>query len=137
VNPLQKALTPFVALAESLPADWPDDKRLYFCSRDLDITVGDVRRLAQLTFPTPATVPPLATKSVRKATLKRAEEAFGLIAESIQIRGLSPTVREFQEMIGVRSTSSANYWLRTMAALGWIDWQPRMARSIRIIRGAK
>lgn len=35
----------FSELAASLPADWPDDKRLHFVRGGLDITVGDVRRL--------------------------------------------------------------------------------------------
>jgi len=48
--------------------------------------------------------------------------------------GYSPSIREIGESIGVNSTSLVDYYLRQLVALGYIERDDHISRSIRIMR---
>jgi repressor LexA len=47
--------------------------------------------------------------------------------------GFSPTVRELRDMVGLRSTATVHRYLGILKKEGKIDWNPEMARTIRIL----
>lgn len=61
-----------------------------------------------------------------------AERVLLTIARYWDERGIPPTVRELAEFVGMRSTSSVQYWLDELAEDGLVRWDKRIARSLRL-----
>jgi SOS-response transcriptional repressor LexA len=51
----------------------------------------------------------------------RQREALEVIEESFRTRGCAPTVRELQEALALRSSSSAHHYLRALREAGYIE----------------
>lgn len=57
---------------------------------------------------------------------------LGAIKRMTEARGYPPTVREIGEAVGLASTSSVKAHLDTLYREGYITWEPKSPRTIRI-----
>ena len=62
------------------------------------------------------------------------KEVFYAIKSFINKLGYSPSVRELCEMTGRRSPGTIHYHLKKLKELGYINYNEKQNRTIRIIR---
>lgn len=60
-------------------------------------------------------------------------EMLKTIKDYIDNKGYSPSVRELCELLGKRSTATIHYHLKNLAKKGYISYQERKGRTIRVI----
>ena len=65
---------------------------------------------------------------------KRQKAALNVIQQYIDERGISPTIREIRDRMGVKAVSTAYNYLLPLKKKGYIDWLQDSPRSIRILR---
>lgn len=61
-----------------------------------------------------------------------AERVLAAAASLWRERGIPPTVRELAERAGFRGSSTAYYWLHELRDEGFLDWDDRTFRSLRL-----
>ena len=61
------------------------------------------------------------------------QEMVEYIRDYIAVHGYSPTVREIGNALDISSTSTVDYNLRVLQAVGKIKRQPKIARSVRLV----
>ena len=66
----------------------------------------------------------------------RQREVLVWIAKYIDANGYSPTIRQMCQAFNFASTEGAMCHLRQLRAKGWITWQPRETRTIRLTEEA-
>lgn len=59
-------------------------------------------------------------------------EALRWIADSIEMKKYPPSVREIGNAVGCSSSSTAHNLVKNLKRRGWIEYEPRIARSMRI-----
>lgn len=52
-------------------------------------------------------------------------------------KGYAPTVRELQTAIGSNSLSTTHWHLEKMREVGYVKWEPQVARTLRITSKGK
>jgi repressor LexA len=62
----------------------------------------------------------------------RQADAFNCIVKYIDQNGYSPTVRDIQVMLGLKSPNPAYQLLSQLRRKGAIEWEPGTTRTIRI-----
>lgn len=65
---------------------------------------------------------------------KRMDDAIRFIARFQEKEGISPTIREIQDHLGVSSTSTAYEVVRGLKKRGWIESKRNCPRTIIITR---
>lgn len=60
-------------------------------------------------------------------------QLFQCLAATIRDRGIAPTFRELQALLGVRSLGSVTQRLDALEAKGWIARKSRRTRAIRLL----
>ena len=68
---------------------------------------------------------------ISQLKLKQMDEAYDFIYSYWEKEGMSPTIREVQEYLGVSSISTAYSVIRKLAETGRIETKPRCARAIK------
>ncbi len=66
---------------------------------------------------------------------KTQQKVFNFIKETIDKRGLAPSVREIGAAVGLKSTSTVQYNLNALEELGYIERDSQLKRTIRICKG--
>ncbi len=66
---------------------------------------------------------------------KTQEKVFNFIKETIDKRGLAPSVREIGAAVGLKSTSTVQYNLNALEERGYIERDSQLKRTIRICKG--
>lgn len=61
-------------------------------------------------------------------------EILEAIDDYIKASGYSPSVRDLCEMTGRNSPATIHYHLKNLKKLGYIDYDAKLSRTIRIIR---
>lgn len=69
---------------------------------------------------------------VMPETMENAALLYDRIETYIAANGYSPTVREVGKMLGTPSSHVSFRYLKLMRGWGWLDWQPRIARTITL-----
>ena len=64
-------------------------------------------------------------------------EVLIYIKEFISMKGFSPTVRELAELINVSSPATVHTHLKHLVNKGYITYQPKTSRTIRVIKEKK
>ncbi len=67
----------------------------------------------------------------RRLTEKQAA-ILGIIARCIEKQGVPPTVRELGDLAGIASPNGVHGHLKALQHKGFLTFQPRKARSIRL-----
>ena len=62
------------------------------------------------------------------------QQAFAFIKSYVEKEGISPTIREVQEYLGLGSVSTAYIIIQKLKTQGMIDTKRRIPRSIAICR---
>ena len=70
---------------------------------------------------------------MKKALTRKQEESYQCILNYTKEHGYPPTVREFGELIGVKSTSSAFFRIKKLEQNGYIRRIPASPRAIEIL----
>ena len=70
---------------------------------------------------------------MKKALTRKQEESYQCILNYTKEHGYPPTVREFGELIGVKSTSSAFSRIKQFELNGYIRRIPASPRAIEIL----
>lgn len=73
---------------------------------------------------------------LRRSTLpltSRQRLVLDFIAAHIELHGFPPTLREIGEEMSIRSTNGVNDHLRALERKGYIEREPTLSRSIRVI----
>lgn len=65
---------------------------------------------------------------------RRRREILLVIDDLIEEHGYSPTFREIMSAIGIHSPSTLHVHLHALKSTGWIDFEPRSPRTIRVLR---
>ena len=66
-------------------------------------------------------------------TIKR-EEVFNAIKDYIEENGYSPSVRDICKVTGRNSTATITYFLKILKSEGYIDYNPKLRRTIKIVK---
>lgn len=67
-------------------------------------------------------------------TLNNAEsQVLSCIEEFSKRNGFSPTVREIQQALGYRSTSTVHRYIKQLAASGLISYEPAKPRTMVVL----
>ena len=70
---------------------------------------------------------------MKKALTRKQKESYQCILNYMKEHGYPPTVREFGELIGVKSTSSAFSRIKQLEQIGYIRRIPASPRAIEIL----
>ena len=70
---------------------------------------------------------------MKKALTRKQKESYQCILNYMKEHGYPPTVREFGELIGVKSTSSAFFRIKQLELNGYIRRIPASPRAIEIL----
>lgn len=62
-----------------------------------------------------------------------ADDLLTFLAEYIKIHGFSPSVREMQVALGVKSTETIHRFLKQLRQNGRITWIDRVPRTVRVV----
>lgn len=65
---------------------------------------------------------------------RRQREVLDAIITFTQENNYSPTVREIGSMIGSKSPSTVQVLLKKLKRKGFVTWEPKIPRTIRIIK---
>ncbi len=72
--------------------------------------------------------------------LRMTQQRFDLLTAIERLRkekGYSPTVREIQAAIGSNSLSTTHWHLDKMREVGYVKWEPGVARTLRVTSKGK
>lgn len=73
----------------------------------------------------------------RADRIKRTEEEiFQIVNDFIKKFGHSPSIQEIAKRASVSSKSTVFHYLRRLKEKGLVTWEPKQARSIKIIKTA-
>lgn len=64
----------------------------------------------------------------------RRRDIMDAIEDLIEERGYSPTLREIGRAVGISSSSTLHVHLHALRSTGWIAFDDRSPRTIRILR---
>lgn len=70
---------------------------------------------------------------MKKALTRKQKESYQCILNYMKEHGYPPTVREFGELIGVKSTSSAFSRIKQLEKSGYIRRIPASSRAMEIL----
>lgn len=64
---------------------------------------------------------------------ERARIILQFLQNYIPEHGYAPTQRQIATACGIASIGSVNYWLKRLADLGWIRFEPGISRTIVLL----
>lgn len=78
----------------------------------------------------------MTTTTERQPLTDRQREILAWLARYIADHGYSPTLRELCLAFKFVSTEGANCHLRALRKKGWIEWNDRQPRTLRVLEEA-
>ena len=73
-------------------------------------------------------------KSLRERMREKDEDIFNIIVKLMENKCTSPTVLEIKRAAGMNSTSTTLQYLRRLKEQGYIDWEPKRPRTLKIVK---
>lgn len=64
----------------------------------------------------------------------REHQIYATIQNYIAVKGYPPSVREIGSLVGLKSSNSVHGYLVKIKRQGYIDFEPNLPRTLRVIR---